>query len=247
MRVGGTARKSLRMLQQLCGEDRLQNIIIVTTWWGNVTKEIGDSREQQLGTSEALFKPLLDGGAQMVRYTDTFESAHDILGRVLRNQPSALRIQEELVDEGKDILETAAGIELARELALQAQRHKEELERIKEEMEEALSQKDVQSQKELEEAERDFEARMQKALHDRQTLSLEYSKKRDAELARKPSNDYVRATPSTERAEADVPLQLNPGNRQSSRPSTPNRSRWSRWPPWLKSLLPMLRKCFCLE
>lgn len=180
VRATGTARKSLRMLQELCGDEALQNLVLVTTFWGNVPQDVGEARERQLVSEETLFKPLLDRGAKIRRHKDTERSAHEILQLLLDKgrQRFPLKIQKELVDERKDILETAAGIALDKELALQAQQHKAELERVKEEIAQALAQKDLESQRELEEIEREYKAKLKKAISDRQTISTDYAKKR---------------------------------------------------------------------
>jgi hypothetical protein len=61
-------------------------------------------------------------------------SAHNVLRHILENNPLSLQIQRELVDEKKDISQTAAGAELNRELMLQIQRHKEEMKELQAEM-----------------------------------------------------------------------------------------------------------------
>ena len=48
----------------------------------------------------------------MLRYDNTVESAYDILRHLVRNQPLPFKIQCELVDEKKDIGQTAAAQEV---------------------------------------------------------------------------------------------------------------------------------------
>ncbi|KAK7033302.1 hypothetical protein R3P38DRAFT_3504057 [Favolaschia claudopus] len=134
IRTSGLCMRNLKMFRQLCGEQALRNVVIVTTMWGDVAREVGEAREKQLASDEHFFKPFLDKGARMLRHNNGLTSAHAILYHLTRNRPRALRIQRELVDEGKDIMQTAAGAELNPEYAEQAIRHREEIARVQEEM-----------------------------------------------------------------------------------------------------------------
>ncbi|EKM58588.1 uncharacterized protein PHACADRAFT_90161, partial [Phanerochaete carnosa HHB-10118-sp] len=125
-RMGGISRRNLNMFRKLCGDEALGNVVVVTNMWGEVTSERGAAREHQLRTDERLFAPVLQGGATMLRHDNTYESAQAILAHLVGNRPRALRIQRELVDEGRDIAETAAGAELGSELEALRKRHAEE-------------------------------------------------------------------------------------------------------------------------
>jgi hypothetical protein len=94
------SRKNWDMFQKLCGERALQNVVIVTNMLGD----------------DPLFKSALDKGSIIARHDETLPSAQKIIHRFLHNHPLPLRIQEELVDEGKDLSHTGAGEQLNREL-----------------------------------------------------------------------------------------------------------------------------------
>ena len=102
----------------MCGERALRNVAIMTNMWGKVISEVGIDREEELASN--FFKPALDNGAQLVRHSDTIESAHEVIRIALQNQRVPLQIQEEMVDHRKQVSETAAGKELRRELDEQA-------------------------------------------------------------------------------------------------------------------------------
>jgi hypothetical protein len=76
-----TSRTSFFMLKKLCGDDRLKNIILATTKWGNIDEAVGRRREQQL--SETYWKRMLLRGSRMARFMDTRESAWAIIDLVL--------------------------------------------------------------------------------------------------------------------------------------------------------------------
>ena len=138
------------MFRELCGESALKNVVIVTNMWGAVDPQVGAAREVELMTKGIFFKPVLEKGGQMARHENTVSSAQDILRRILQNHPIPLRIQEELVDEKKDINDTNAGKELDRELNEQIRKHKEEMRKLEEEMRQAIKDKDEEMKQELE-------------------------------------------------------------------------------------------------
>ena len=124
------------MFRELCGELALKNVVLVTNMWGNVSHEIGEVRENEL--SRQFFKPALEKGAKIVRHHNTAESAHDIVRRIMVNNPVVLRIQRELADEQKDIAETAAGEAVIQEFNEQSKRYLAGLREIQEGIERPL-------------------------------------------------------------------------------------------------------------
>ncbi|KAK7695011.1 hypothetical protein QCA50_002199 [Cerrena zonata] len=150
-RMGGVARKNFRLFRKLCGDDALKHIIIATTMWGGVSAEIGARREAELSTKDQFFKLALDKGAKLVRHDNTLQSAQNILREITGYLPQALSIQTELVDEHKDINETAAGMDLKADLEARIGKQHMELNDIKTEMNRLLAVKDEKHRAELEE------------------------------------------------------------------------------------------------
>jgi hypothetical protein len=76
--------------------------------WSTVTESDGLNREHQL--REEFWKPMMAQGSSTRQYHNTYDSAWDIVERLVRGgtlQP--IQIQRELVDLGKRLPETAAG------------------------------------------------------------------------------------------------------------------------------------------
>lgn len=165
------------MFRELCGDEALRNVVLVTNMWDEVSPEVGLDRENQL--SSKFFKPALDLGAQMTRHYNTAESAHNIIRRILNNHPVALQIQRELVDEHKDISETAAGKAVSQELDEQRKQHQDELRGIQEEIEQALRDKDEQARLELEEDRRKLQEQIDKAKRDSDRMALDYAAEKE--------------------------------------------------------------------
>jgi hypothetical protein len=120
----------------------MKNVAIVTTMWAKVTRDEGEWREQELRTDERFFKPALDEQAKLARYHNTEDSAREILCTMLKNNPLALSIQREVIDDHKDLHDTMAGKEIqsqSHELICKAN---EEAQKLAEEIETA-HQKDI--------------------------------------------------------------------------------------------------------
>ncbi|KAG1750745.1 hypothetical protein EDB19DRAFT_2009187 [Suillus lakei] len=150
-RMGGTSKRNFRTFRKLCGESSLKNVIIVTSMWSEVTREIGEAREAELASMDRFFKPVLEKGARMLRHDGTLESAHTTLRYLINSQATTLRIQQEIVNEHMPIGETAAGAELRHALDEQAEHYREEIRSLRAEMEAALRAKDEETRGELQE------------------------------------------------------------------------------------------------
>jgi len=175
-RFTGIAGRNFKMFRELCGDSTLRNVVLVTNMWGEVSQDVGEEREEELTTN--FFKPVLDKGAQLVRHHNTPRSAHDTIRRIMRNRPAVLQIQRELVDEGRDINDTAAGEAINKELNEQIRRHKAELETIKEEMEKAMKDKDEETRRELEEETRKLQERIDRTRGDLATMTSRYDQEK---------------------------------------------------------------------
>ena len=165
------------MFRELCGDSALKNTILVTNMWGEVSESVGEVRERELTTN--FFKPVLDKGAQLARHHNTAESACNIIRRIMKNQPAVLQIQRELVDEGRNIVDTAAGDAINKELNEQIRRHQAELKAVQEEIMEALKEKDEQTRQELEEETRKLQEEMNRMRMDSEGMASSYSEEEE--------------------------------------------------------------------
>ncbi|KAL4064041.1 hypothetical protein J3A83DRAFT_4101743, partial [Scleroderma citrinum] len=132
-RVEGTSKRNLRMFQKLCGQDSLKNVAIVTTTWDKVTPEEGLQREQELMFSDNLFKPIMDGGAILMRHDGTQQSAHDVIRHLFKLESIVPQIIRELVIEKRVLLDTEAGTELQSEIRTVLQKQQKNLQELKDE------------------------------------------------------------------------------------------------------------------
>ena len=105
-RMTGTSARNTHMFEMLCGIGALQNVTLVTTMWDVVDKATGTEREKELRTN--FWKPMISSGSRIARFDSTSQSAWDILGQ-LPGVKCPLQLQTEMVDEGKSLIQTAAG------------------------------------------------------------------------------------------------------------------------------------------
>ncbi|KAJ2922067.1 hypothetical protein H1R20_g15027, partial [Candolleomyces eurysporus] len=117
--VNDLAKTNFGIFRELCGDYYLRNVIIMSNMWSRLSSEVeGHRRITELAGLDDFFKPAIAKGAAMMHHMqDTVESAHMVIRQILKNHPIALRIQEEIVDQGKSINETGAGMAVDEELA----------------------------------------------------------------------------------------------------------------------------------
>ncbi|KAI3607881.1 hypothetical protein WG66_004633 [Moniliophthora roreri] len=204
-RVGGISRRNFKMFRELCGDSTLKNVVIVTNMWGEVGKDVGEAREAELAREDKFFKPVLEKGAQLVRHDNTTETARAILLHLIENKPLPLRIQTELVDQGKSLSQTAAGAELNRELMEQIRRHEREMRELQKEMQDAIRQKDEETRRELEVETKKLQAEMNRVQNDAQKLVSDYTNQK-AELEQR--MEQARLAAEAEAAEQRRQIQL---------------------------------------
>ncbi|KAK7685279.1 hypothetical protein QCA50_011642 [Cerrena zonata] len=130
-RMTGVSRRNFLMFRKLCGDATLSSVTLVTNMWGLVPEGVAVEREKELASNSLLFKPVLDGGARMVRHDNTLNSARRILEHYVGKGTVTLQIQDEVVTRGLQLEQTAAGAELEAE-------KRKELEEAKRKQEEEM-------------------------------------------------------------------------------------------------------------
>ena len=110
--MAGTPLKNLRMFEELCGKNAFQSVILTTTMWDEVDKEVGEERERELKTK--YWQSMLERNSTTSRFLRTRESAFDLIEPLIEaaNVRSSVLLQDELVDLRKTLPATAAGQEL---------------------------------------------------------------------------------------------------------------------------------------
>ncbi|KAH7075828.1 P-loop containing nucleoside triphosphate hydrolase protein [Paraphoma chrysanthemicola] len=170
VRLGGAAMRNLSMFKKLCGDSSLASVVLATTRWRNVEPDEGLRREQQLSSSPKMWKRMIDFGSKVMRQDRDEESAREIIQYLIRRKrPVTLDIQVELVDNKKDLNETAAGQELHAELEKQKKEYERQIAALRQEMEDAMTKMNADLKIQLQAEKDDLERRLHEAReHDRQ-------------------------------------------------------------------------------
>lgn len=119
VRMKGSARKNLLMFSDLCGDTFLKDAIFVTTFWSDDPSKHQQQLQHltQLETNPAFWKPMIDAGAKVEKFDPKTDDRALVIVRALMKQPALpTKIQEEMVDENKDINATTAGSRVNEEL-----------------------------------------------------------------------------------------------------------------------------------
>ena len=170
------------MFRDLCGEKTLKNVVLVTNKWDMVPPEVSEAHEDELSSSS--FKPALEKGARMVRYHNTTQSTHDVLRVIMGKPPVALQMEQELVDEHRDIINKAIGGAINQKLNEQAKQHQDELKRLQEGMVQALKEKDEETRMELEEERERLQELVENAKKASEGMAANYAAEKERVEAR---------------------------------------------------------------
>jgi type I site-specific restriction-modification system R (restriction) subunit len=118
--------------------------------WSKVTEEEGMQRAAELASLDDFFKPALEKKARLMHHTrDTVESIHEIVRAIMENHPVPLIIQEELVNEGKDIKQTEAGQEVEKRILELMAEFERKIKEGQAAAEEARKQRDEEAMQEI--------------------------------------------------------------------------------------------------
>ncbi len=153
-RLSGTAVKSLRILAKLCGEHGYPHVILATSMWDTVRVPGNNAeflaavdRENQLRQADTPWRQICSQGNPSMRWTRSKEgwSSMAIMDALmdiyLQHGQLELRIQVELVDEGRQLDDTEAGMAVDEELSRARVELREEMEALKARYREAVAAK----------------------------------------------------------------------------------------------------------
>jgi GTP-binding protein EngB required for normal cell division len=141
-KIPGSSVRSISMFQKLCGHDALKNVMLVTTMWEKVDVREGEDRVRELTSTDEFWGCMIHQGSRVDRHTNDRTSALRLVTALLHSQGITLKVQDEMVNDGKPLDETGAGIELDGFLANEREKWQREMEEIQAEYREALDAKD---------------------------------------------------------------------------------------------------------
>jgi hypothetical protein len=148
-KMQGSALNNIRMFRNLCGPECFQNIILATTFWDDVSAELGTKREQQLKQNDEFWGKMVKKGSKVVRLGTDRESGMKLLMRIAKKEKITLQSQHEMVDQNKSASETAAAQLIYEEMQRQKEEFERKLEEQKQENESRLRAQAIQREEEL--------------------------------------------------------------------------------------------------
>ncbi|KAJ9607870.1 hypothetical protein H2200_007949 [Cladophialophora chaetospira] len=181
VRMQGSALQYFEMFRRLCGEDAFENVALVTTMWGLLKdKEVGLQREEQL--IEKFWEPMMEMGSYATSFDGSRESAEGIISVLFGKEDVVLRIQKEIVDEGRVIEETTAGAYVKKEVKARLVAKTNKVRDLTEQLNKAERDRDLRRQKSLEKARDEAERELRKEKRGREGLKQDIGKEMDATI-----------------------------------------------------------------
>lgn len=137
-RITNSSIKNLRMFRKLCGAENMRNVLLVSSMWDIVQEEKGAEREKELCSEGTFWKSMITQGATVHRYNNRTVTAMNLIQTIISNNPSALKIQKQLVDDQVPLIKTDAGEDVNDEIRKAKRYFYEELVAIREERDAAI-------------------------------------------------------------------------------------------------------------
>ncbi|KAJ5534657.1 hypothetical protein N7527_000911 [Penicillium freii] len=146
-RVSGSTLRNFKLLESICGLDAAPRLFLVTTMWDSTKGENHEAalRESRLVTTRQFWGRFVEQGSQTKRWRGDEWSALSIVDALisLGGAYKPLLIQRELVDEGKPLKETSAGLELMSEYITAEKKLSQEIRLLQ--SDESVSQHDAKA------------------------------------------------------------------------------------------------------
>ena len=171
----GSILKNLRMLQSLCGQEALENVLLTTTQWSRVNWIEGEFRENRLRNRE-FWGGLIEKGAALQRFAGTRESGLELIHRLMLNKPKPLHIQYQMVKQHMTLLETDAGKCINEVLVGQKKKHKEEVESLEKGCQESIKAKEDEMNEILAVERSKVQEKLEEAAAEKELLAAEQAK-----------------------------------------------------------------------
>lgn len=117
-RLQGSEMKRTRIFKKLLGENAYKRVIIATTMWDQVSKDIGNVRQNERKSRTDVWGDMVSKGAMVIDHDNEQSSALDIIRKVMEFESTVdLQIQRELAENHGRLSLTSAGKQLDADLS----------------------------------------------------------------------------------------------------------------------------------
>ncbi|KAI8271293.1 P-loop containing nucleoside triphosphate hydrolase protein [Colletotrichum sp. SAR11_239] len=158
------------MFRKLCGTENLSKVCLLTTMWDKVTPEFGEAKERELKSPDGFWGPMIAGRSVIRRHDGSADSARDVIRSMLVNEPTTLKLQEEIIS-GKLLGQTDAGISIKEDIVRLEKMYEEQLTQLREEMGSKMAKGNQQFQAQIQAEYAQIISKMQKQAEDRHMLA----------------------------------------------------------------------------
>lgn len=158
VRFSGTAKRNLKVFRDLCGQNALSKVVLVTTMWENLPLEKeGEERERELATMDSFWGYMIKKGSKLERHTNNMQSAKRLVDMFLPAEESgmpeiaSLAIQEEMTLQNRSLADTTAGEIVRDDIAKERARISKAIEDCRNDIEKAQQERDEERRQEAQE------------------------------------------------------------------------------------------------
>ncbi|OPB37505.1 hypothetical protein A0O28_0044170 [Trichoderma guizhouense] len=152
VRMAGSTLRNLSMFKKLCGEEAYSSVVLATSMWSQVDEAVGAQREQELIETRKFWGYMHEKGSRIFRLNQTRENCLDIIKYILSlGSTTLLELQDEIVNQGRQIEDTEAGVQLHEDIIRERKKHQAELLALKAQMQEEMAEHDAELQRALKE------------------------------------------------------------------------------------------------
>ncbi|EXJ72935.1 uncharacterized protein A1O5_04084 [Cladophialophora psammophila CBS 110553] len=179
LKMQGSARRNILMFMQLCGPHCYQNVMLVTTMRSILSNTTGEDRERELvekfwatiSFSLPCVYDMEKQGNLVPRQEGNKRSALSILGDLIdRREKIILQIQQEMVENKRDLNETAAGQQLDQDLLQEQAKHKKEMRELKQQMDQAIKSHDEVAKAYIADMQKDLQGKIEEGERARESI-----------------------------------------------------------------------------
>jgi hypothetical protein len=145
-------------------------VFLTTTQWSNVDPSEGRVRENNLRNGD-FWGGLVARGATIQRFHGTRESGLELIRKLMPKERKSLNIQVQIVNQHMTLLETDAGKWIDKQLIAKEKKHKEEIESLKRDFEEAVKGRDNEMKEILSAEQEKARKNLEKVVSERRLLA----------------------------------------------------------------------------
>ncbi|QYS94986.1 ANK_REP_REGION domain-containing protein [Trichoderma simmonsii] len=219
VRMAGSTLRNLSMFKKLCGEEAYSSVVLATSMWSQVDETTGAQRERELIETKKFWGYMHDKGSKIFRLNQTRESCLGIIKYILSlGSTTLLELQDEIVNQGRQIEDTEAGVQLNEDIIHEREKHQAELVALKAQMQEEMAEHDAELQRALREEYDELKENIRRSVEEQAKLKqdlkdvherkerelLELKKQMEAERKKYDENQKRQAEEDAKRAQEDA-------------------------------------------